>query len=71
MITAGMMTSATDNWPTPQWLFDQLDEQYHFTLDAAADDENHKCDCYFTAKEDGLSQKWGGWSSAIPRMGGR
>ncbi len=26
---------------TPRWLFDQLDAEFHFVLDAAASRENH------------------------------
>ena len=29
---------------TPQDLFDQLNAEFHFGLDAAADEANHKCD---------------------------
>lgn len=32
---AAAMTSNKDDWETPQSLFDQLDEEFHFTLDAA------------------------------------
>lgn len=63
MFTTGLMTSSSDSWATPQWLFDELNTKYHFTLDAAASDENHKCDRYYTVKEDGLTQKWGGLCS--------
>lgn len=37
-----------------------LDEEFHFTLDACATEENHKCDRYFTKEQDGLKQDWGG-----------
>ena len=50
----------SDEWTTPQKFFDELNQEFHFDLDAAADDNNHKCDNYFTAKQDGLSQNWGG-----------
>lgn len=33
---AAAMTSNKDDWETPQSLFDQLDEEFHFTLDAAS-----------------------------------
>lgn len=59
-ITKGLFTSSTDNWATPQWLFDELDKTFHFTLDVCASDENHKCDNYFTKESDGLKQDWGG-----------
>ena len=49
-------------WSTPQALYDRLDSMYHFTLDAAANDENHKCAKYFTKKDDGLAQSWQGES---------
>lgn len=50
--------SKTDNWSTPQDVYDKLNEQFHFTLDPCADDTNHKCDKYFTSVDDGLLQDW-------------
>ena len=38
----------TDDWEKPQWLFDKLDSEFHFTLEQCANDLNHKCDKYFT-----------------------
>lgn len=69
MNTDVMFSSNTDNWATPQELFNELNSEFHFTLDPCADDKNHKCDKYFTRKEDGLLQNWGGNEcSAIPLM---
>ena len=55
-----IITSSTNEWATPQALFDELDQEFHFTLDACASHENHKCDWYFTKEDDGLSKNWGG-----------
>jgi phage N-6-adenine-methyltransferase len=44
---------------TPDGLFRRLDEEFHFTLDAAASDVNAKCERYFTREADGLGQDWG------------
>jgi phage N-6-adenine-methyltransferase len=60
MINAGLFTSTTDQWETPQWLFDQLNQEFNFTLDPCATAENAKCAKYFTTKEDGLKQDWSG-----------
>lgn len=60
MINSGLFTSNTDQWGTPQDLFDKLNAEFHFTLDVCADDTNHKCDKYFTKEQDGLIQDWGG-----------
>ena len=60
MITSGMMTSNTDNWETPQWLFDKLDDMYHFSLDVCASAENAKCANYLTVENDGLRSPWEG-----------
>lgn len=58
--------SEKDDWETPQSLFDKLNEHFHFTLDAAASDSNHKLPRYYTKETDGLIQDWGGnGSSAI------
>lgn len=58
-INAGMFSSNTDDWATPQDFFDKLDEEFHFDLDPCASDENHKCALYFTKRDDGLSKNWG------------
>ena len=60
MNTQVMFSSETDNWATPQGFFDQLNARFGFTLDPCADDQNHKCDRYFTRHDDGLTQDWGG-----------
>lgn len=58
MITSGMMTSKTNEWTTPQSLFDDLDSTYHFTLDPCSTDENAKCAKHYTVKENGLDRDW-------------
>lgn len=53
------LSSKTDNWATPQDFFDNLNEEFHFTLDPCANEENHKCDLFFTKEQDGLTKDWG------------
>ena len=60
METSAMFSSSTDNWATPQYFFDKLDDEFIFTLDPCADDQNHKCFKYFTKEQDGLAQDWSG-----------
>ena len=48
------------DWETPQGLYEQLDKEFHFDLDPCATVDNAKCPQYFTQKEDGLVQDWGG-----------
>ncbi len=62
MNTYVMFSSKTDQWETPQDLFDELNNEFGFTLDPCADDNNHKCKKYFTKEIDGLSQCWKGES---------
>lgn len=52
--------SITCEWATPQWLFNELNKEFNFTLDVCADDTNYKCKQYFTEKSDGLRQSWQG-----------
>ena len=47
------------DWATPDWLFQELDEEFAFTLDPCASADNHKCARYFTEADDGLAQDWG------------
>ena len=50
-------TAQSDEWQTPQWLFDALDAEFSFTLDGAATPENTKCKRFCTANVD---LAWGG-----------
>lgn len=45
---------------TPQAFFEELDREFHFTLDAAATERSAKCPRYFTPETDGLSASWAG-----------
>lgn len=60
MNTGVMFSSKSMNWATPQDFFDKLNSEFHFTLDPCADSENHKCATYYTERENGLAQCWGG-----------
>lgn len=61
MADVSIFTSSKSNeWETPQDLFDKLNADYHFTLDPASTEENHKCDKYYTKENDGLSKDWRG-----------
>ncbi len=51
-------SSKTNEWATPQDFFDELNKEFHFTLDPCATHENHKCAKYFTEEDDGLAQSW-------------
>ena len=64
-----MFSSATDLWETPQSFFDDLDQIYHFTLDACALPENAKCKEYYTPEQDGLLQNWKGTVWCNPPYG--
>lgn len=35
-----------DDWETPQWLFDNLNEQFDFNFDCCAEEHNKKCELW-------------------------
>jgi site-specific DNA-methyltransferase (adenine-specific) len=57
-INNGMMSSKTNEWSTPQNIFDDLDQEFHFTLDPCCTHENAKCEKHYTITENGLIQDW-------------
>lgn len=50
----------TDEWETPQDIFNMLNSEFHFDLDVAAAKNNTKCARYFTQEDDALKQDWVG-----------
>lgn len=53
-----LFSSKSDMWETPQYLFDKLNEEFNFELDACAVASNAKCDKFYSPEDDGLSQSW-------------
>ena len=61
MQTAVMFSKASDEWSTPLEFWNGLDEEFHFTLDAAATAENTLCDQWFGlggVTSDALTARW-------------
>ena len=67
--TSGLRSSATDEWATPQDLFDELDSEFHFDLDVASTDDNALCEHHYTIEQDGLSMPWDGHVWCNPPYG--
>ena len=55
-----LFTSKTNEWYTPQSLFDKIEKDLHikFTLDPCATKESAKCERFFTKEQDGLICDW-------------
>lgn len=58
MNTNVMFSSNTGVWETPIDFFKDLDDEFHFTLDACALLENHKVSNFYDPEMDGLKQPW-------------
>jgi phage N-6-adenine-methyltransferase len=69
VINPGLFSSLTDEWETPQELFDKLDAEFNFNLDPCCTKENAKCKRFFTKEDDGLSQEWSGSVYVNPPYG--
>jgi len=74
-MNAALLSSKKMDYCTPQDFFDRLNEEFHFTLDAAATDKSAKCPAYYTPETDGLKSPWnlagGGLYSATLHTGAR
>ena len=58
-------SSTSDEWETPEWLFDYFDNKYNFGLDAAASDKNRLCTKWFTEEDNALKQSWKGYGNVF------
>lgn len=53
-----LFSSNKDDWETPLELFNELDQEFHFTIDVCANYDNKKCNRYYSKKDNGLLQDW-------------
>lgn len=57
-VDPALLSSKKMDYCTPQDFFDELDREFHFTLDAAATEKSAKCKRYYTPAENGLEMSW-------------
>ena len=57
-LTALLKPGSDDDWETPQWLFDLLDEEFGFVADLAATPGNAKHERYLSPATDAFQQDW-------------
>ena len=57
-MNAALFSSKKKDYCTPQDLFNKLNEEFNFSLDAAATDKSAKCKKYYTPECDGLQNSW-------------
>jgi phage N-6-adenine-methyltransferase len=55
-----MPQAQTVEWSTPQDFYDELNREFQFTIDVAADANNTKCPRYYDEASDGLRHDWTG-----------
>lgn len=56
-------SSKSNEWETPKWLFDLLNKEFNFQLDAAATQDNALCQNFYTAEQNSLIQDWSKYKS--------
>lgn len=58
MINKALFQSNSEEWATPQAFFNEIDKEFHFTLDPCATKENAKCKHFYTKADNGLEKSW-------------
>jgi len=56
-------SSKSNEWETPRTIFNQLNEEFNFQLDASATKDNALCANFFTLEDNSLIQDWSKYKS--------
>ncbi len=54
------LTKSSDEFGTPDWLFNALNEEFYFTVDAAASAKNTLLPKFWTKEDSALTKSWKG-----------
>ena len=71
MKTDVLFSSRSEEWGTPQWLFDKINDIFHFQLDVCASSDNAKCKHFYSKEDNGLLMPWEGVNWMNPPYGRR
>ena len=58
-ISSDLDADMKNSWGTDPVIFKAMDKEFNFSMDAAASENNHKCDIYLTKENDAIEQPWG------------
>jgi len=58
-ISSDLGADMKNSWGTDPVIFNAMNKEFNFSLDAAANDQNHKCDIYLTKENNAIDQPWG------------
>ena len=58
IISSDLSQDLKNSWATDPLIFQAMNIEFNFGLDAAANDKNHKVPSYFTKEDDALSKDW-------------
>lgn len=65
MVNKVLFSSNSDEWSTPEEIYNELDQEFNFNLDPCSTAENHKTEEYYTIADNGLIKSWGGVESFV------
>jgi len=58
IISSDLSDDMKNSWSTDQRVFDAINKEFDFSLDAAANKDNHKCKWYLTKETNAISLDW-------------
>ena len=58
IISSDLASDLKNSWATDPLIFNAMNKEFNFSLDAAANDHNHKVPNYLTKEDDSLNVDW-------------
>ena len=69
LISSTLSDDLKNSWRTDPEVFNALDKEFNFSMDAACSDENTLVpDCYLTMRDDGITTDWLDYMENMPNL---